>query len=106
MIEVNGRQYPLWSQFVEGKDKWLGGILEDFGDSMDKALGLPTDDMVTEITDIKLEPNGNKNAWFEVSGKVFNCGFSTDVGGVMGGEEGWITFSGYGGHRWRIKKPE
>jgi len=27
------------------------------------------------------------------------------VGGVTGGEEGWLTFAGYGGHTFRIQKP-
>ena len=29
MIEVNGKVYPLWGQFIERKDEWIGGILED-----------------------------------------------------------------------------
>ena len=33
MIEINGREYPLWSKFVERKAEWIGGVLEDFGDN-------------------------------------------------------------------------
>lgn len=97
MITINGREYPLWSQFVEGKDKFVGGILEDFGDSMIHEYAK------TEITDITLVENGRDSAFFSVDGKDFDCGFSTDCGGIIGGEQGWITFSGYGGHLWRIK---
>lgn len=101
-MKINGREYPLWSQFVERKDEWIGGILEDFGDSMDRAMGM--ENAKTEITDICLKPNGKKAAFFEIIGKDFGCGFSTEVGGLTGGEKGYITFSGYGGHEWRIKK--
>ena len=100
-MEVNGKEYPLWSQFVERKDEWIGGILQDFGDSFDKGMGF--DGSKTEITDIELRPNGDEGAFFEVCGKDFGCGFATEVGGVCAGDEGWITFSGYGGHKWRIQ---
>jgi len=26
------------------------------------------------------------------------------IGGIITGEEGWLTFSGYGGHEFRIQK--
>jgi len=108
MIKVNGKEYPMWSQFVEGKEKWIGGSLEDFGDSMDRAFGMLDDerlaDVLTEIVDIKLEPNGDDSAFFQVIGKNFDCGFDVQHGGVTAGEDGWITFSGYGGHKWRIKE--
>lgn len=93
-IVVNGRSYPLWSQFVHGKDKWIGGILED------RDMGMS---MKTEITDVELRANGHDSAWFGVDGKDFSCGFDVKYGGVSGGETGWITFHGYGGHEWRIK---
>lgn len=104
MIEVNGKQYPFWSQFVEGKEKWIGGILEDFGDSMDRRMLGEDAHFITEITDIILAPNGTESAMFLVNGKGFSCGFDVGVGGVTAGEEGWITLSGYGDHTWRIKK--
>lgn len=101
MIEINGKQYPLWSQFVEGKEKFVGGILEDFGDPMDRRMGFKG--AKTEIIDITLKENGDDSAYFSVEGKNFGCGFDVQVGGITGGEKGWITFSGYGGHEWRIK---
>ena len=100
-MEINGKEYPMWSQFVERQDEWIGGVLHDSGDSMDKAMGLG--DLTTEITGIELKANGD-SAWFGVTGKDFDCGFSVEYGGITGGEEGWITFSGYGGHTWRIKQ--
>ena len=30
MLVVNNKQYPLWSQFVERKDEWIGGLLVDY----------------------------------------------------------------------------
>ena len=105
MIEVNGKKYPLWSQFIERKEEWIGGTLQDFGDSMDKMLGMG-EMGETIITDITLEPNGDDSAFFSVEGKKFGCGFDVGHGGISGrGEEGWLTFSGYGGHKWRIRKP-
>ena len=97
MVEINGKEYPLWSQFVERKNEWVGGILED------RDMGMVA---VTEITDIELRPNGEDDAFFEVCGKNFGCGFSTSVGGIgPGSGEAWLNFYGYGGHHWRIKKP-
>lgn len=101
---VNGRQYPLWSQFVAKQSEWVGDTLQDFGDALDRAItGL--DSMTTKITGITLEPNGKDSAYFSVCGTDFTCGFDVEYGGIVGGEEGWLTFHGYGGHKWRIKKP-
>ena len=94
MDKVNGKYYPLWSQFVDRKVEWIGGILEDHD------MGMLAK---TEITDICLEPNGDDSAFFSVEGKEFRCGFDVSVGGITAGEKGWITLSGYGGHVWRIK---
>ena len=105
MKEINGKIYPLWSQFEDRKEEWIGGILEDFGDNFDRRLGLkglPT----TEIVNIELKPNGEKSAWFGVEGKDFDCGFDVQVGGIIKGDEDWITFQGYGGHIWRIKQKQ
>ena len=103
-MKINGKHYPLWGQFVKRKKKWIGGILEDFEDSMDKTLGYKGKQGI--ITDIKLEPNGEDSAFFSVVSDKFTCGFDVRVGGVCGGEKGWITFSGYGGHVWKIKQKE
>ena len=101
-MEVNGKEYPLWGQFVEGKEKWIGGVLLDSGDAMDRRMGLEGGGTI--ITDITLEPNGEKSAFFSVCGEDFSCGFDVGVGGIGGGEEGWLTFYGYGGHTWQIKE--
>jgi len=75
---------------------------QDFGDSMDRGMFPRAYPAKTEITDITLSENGKDNAFFSVKGKDFGCGFSTECGGVCAGEEGWITFSGYGGHQWIV----
>jgi len=111
MIKVNGKEYPLWSQFVENKEKWIGGTLDDSGDFIDRAIGLTSENSLqTEITDIELIPNGEDSAFFQVVGKDFTCGFDVGSGGMSGGSGGedgyWVTFSGYGGHEWRIKAHE
>ncbi|MGD9157168.1 MAG: helix-turn-helix transcriptional regulator [Desulfobacteraceae bacterium] len=101
MIKINDREFPLWSQFVEEKEKFIGGILEDHDNGPFCAPGI----WKTEITDIELIPNGESSAFFRVCGKDFSCGFDVSVGGIDGSfsENGWIGFSGYGGHQWRIK---
>lgn len=107
MIEVNGKEYPLWSQFVERKNEWIGGILRDTGDSFDwSVMGITP--METKITDIRLEPNGDDSAYFSVDGGSFSCGFDVHFGGISGDNysfgKDWLVFSGYGGHNWGIKK--
>ena len=101
-IIINGKMYVMWSQFVKRKNEWIGGQLKDIGDSMDRRLGCGV--VETEITNIKLEPNGDDSAWFEVSGKEFNCGFDTQCCGIQELGKDWIVFSGYGGHTWGIKQ--
>ncbi len=103
MIKINGKEYPLWSQFVEGKEKWIGGILEDLDDD---PIIIKHGDAKTEIIYIQLVANGKEGAFFEVCGKDFNCGFACEIGGVIPGDDGWTTFMGYQGHTWRIKKRE
>lgn len=105
MITINGKDYPLWSQFVEKKDEWIGGILQDSGDSMDRSMGLSKGWMTTVIVDILLQENGKDSAFFLVEGVDFSCGADVHHLGISGdGEEGWITLIGYMGHRWRIKQ--
>lgn len=102
---VNGREYRLWGHFVERKADFVGGVLEDHDDDPLCVPGVA----VTEITDIELVPNGETSAFFRVCGKDFDCGFDVEVGGVDGSfsdsKNGWIGFYGFGGHKWRIKKP-
>ena len=102
---VNGKEYPLWSQFVEKQDEWIGGILEDFGDLLDNAIFGDAHHQ-TVITGIELRPNGDDSAFFEVNGKDFSCGFDVRHGGISGDQDSpdWLCFSGYGGHKWRIRK--
>ena len=101
---INGKYYPFWQQFVDKKEMWIGELLQDFGDSMDRSL-FPdvANGATTTIIDIDLKPNGEDSAYFEVIGKDFSCGSDVQYNGIIAGEEGWITFSGYGGHKWRIK---
>lgn len=103
-MEVNGKVYTMWGQFVEKEKEFIGGILEDSGDAMDRAL-FGEEGMSTEIIGITLTPNGSESAYFTIHGKDFDCGFDVQVGGIRPGDDGWVTFSGYMGHTFRIKKP-
>lgn len=104
------RIHPLWDQFVARQDEWIGGILEETVDGFpplaDYQNGLPAR---TKIVGIELRPNGPDASFFEIIGDKFSCGFSTTVGGIdcsPGQEEGWLGFRGYGGHAFRIRKPD
>ena len=94
-MNINGKEYPLWSQFVEKQNIFIGGVLEDWDEGVHA---------ITEITGITLEANGKDSAYFQIQGKDFTCGFDVRYGGVTGGETGWVTFSGYGGHEFRIRE--
>lgn len=86
----------MWQQFVQKKDNWIGGELEDEDDLMS-----------TKIIDINLRANGTDSAFFEIIGEKFTCGFDVRFGGISGNQETkteWLRFSGYGGHSFRIKK--
>ena len=86
---VNGREYPMWSQFVENKDKYIGQEVQNIDMGM-------TASMI--VTDIRLEPNGDDSAMFVIEGKDVEGDtdtWLTDVHyiGIGAGEDGWITFS-------------
>lgn len=98
---VNGKHYPLWQQFADRQAEFIGGTLQD----LDRSFPSDGSDPTTKITSIELNPNGKDSAFFMVNGEDFSCGFCVSVGGVTSGEEGWLTFCGYQGHTWRIKKP-
>ncbi len=103
---INGKTYPLWQQFIDNKGKWIGGSLEDEGDSFDRQF-LGAEMARTMIKDITLVSNGKESAYFSIEGNDFNCGFDVSCGGISGQQKkGWLTFSGYGGHTFRIKEKE
>lgn len=105
MKAINGKHYPLWEYFVDKKEEWIGGVLECYGDSMDRQMGI--EKTIAKIINITLEPNGKDDAFFEIRTDKGGFGFSTEVGGIGGDQEApWLTFAGYGGHKFRIKKKE
>lgn len=93
---INGKRYPMWSSFVRQKASFIGCNLEDHD------MGAVA---TTAVTDITLEPNGAESAYFTVQGEDFSCGFDVQYGGVNVTNPGWINFHGYGGHSWRIERP-
>ena len=85
---VNGREYPMWSQFIENKEEYIGQEVQNIDMGM-------TASMI--VTDIRLEPNGDDSAKFVIEGDIdgdIDTWF-TDVHyiGIGAGEDGWITFS-------------
>lgn len=107
----------IWQQIAERKVEWIGGqLVEDGGSSVSPSerafLGMDQNapDEGTKIVDIEFLKNGKDSMKFMVYGENFSCGFDVHFGGVNGSHpmsrEGWLCLSGYGGHSWRIKKPE
>ncbi|PNX46287.1 MAG: hypothetical protein BV459_06690 [Thermoplasmata archaeon M11B2D] len=91
----------IWEQIVNKKDEWIGGLLETI--NMPKGSETPAN-TVTVIRDIELKEFGDQ-LFFKVLGEQFACGLQPGRGGgVIAGEDGWLTFCGVRGHRWRIKK--
>lgn len=97
---VNGRRYSLWPKFVIGKLDWIGGQLEDLDPDARGAR--------TTIVDISFEANGETSAVFIVTGLDFACASDVRYLAVdpRAGGDGWISFSGFMGHKWRIRQPE
>lgn len=103
MLEINGKVYPMWNQFVANKSKWIGGILQDLYRELYSGEGMGI--LETIITDVELKPNGENSAYFSVVGKDFSCGFDVKFGDISSrSDKGWITFIGFMGHEWRIKE--
>ena len=94
-MECNGKEYPFWGQFVERENEFIGGTLEDYD------MGMVA---TTKVTGISLKPNGSDSAFFTIHGKDFDCGFDVGHGGIGPGEDGWLTFHGYGGHKFRVRR--
>ena len=95
----------IYEQMVEKKQEWIGGELQELTDSYPRVIDGCSPK--TKIIDITLTDNGGNYPFFMIHGENYDCGFATDVGGVMGMpgmEEGWLCFSGYGGHEFRIKQ--
>ncbi len=76
MEPINGKRYPLWEQFVDRKDEWIGGTLVDVAD------GAPP----TTIIDVTLSPNGSDSAAFDIVGEHYSCGFDVRYGGIVPGD--------------------
>lgn len=93
-MEVNGKFYGLWGNFVQTKERFIGKTLEKF---------VFQEVLTTKITNITLAPNGTDSAFFEIVGTDFSCCFDVNFGGITSGDLGWITFAGYGNQAFRIK---
>ena len=83
---------------VERQDEWIGGVLQELESGFPETGFAETEIIGVEMAD---------GVFFRVIGKDFSCGFDRKQGGGLGsGDKGWLTFYGYGGHKWRIKRPD
>ena len=103
MIKVNGKEYPMWSQFVEGKARFIGGRLIDHGDDF-PGSDFPESNGIgkTVITDVTLTANGEDSAYLTFHGENFGCSGDVKHLGISGEQSEGITFRGYGGHRFEV----
>lgn len=87
----------MWKELVEQKEKFIGGVLEEFPDTFTKGA-------TTKITDMKFEKNQYGDMEFIVEGEDFTESFCIELGGIVGGEKGWLTFSVHYCPGFRIKE--
>lgn len=104
-MTINGKTYPMWGSFVENKDRWIGGVLHET--SYDAWPPGVTCDPAgpTEITDVKLEPNGKDSAVFSIIGKDYTCACDVrylGVGARGDGKRGFML-CGFGGLQFTIE---
>lgn len=94
------KNYPLWDQFIEGKNEWIGGKLTEIC-----SIGGRTE---TKITDILLENRESDFPVFWVHGEDFSCGFCVKYGGISPNREfqNGISFYSTFGLTFNIQKNE
>lgn len=66
MQTINGKTYPMWSQFVEKKANFIGNKMFD----VDSMMGAAPE---TEVVDVELVPNGTDSAMICFRGKDYDC---------------------------------
>lgn len=86
------RKFPLWDQFIDRKDEWIGGKLTEDGES-------------TPIKDIQMNQVGDGYV-FSIVGEDWTDEFNVDYGGVSAcGIPNSIGFYCMGGLSFTITKP-
>lgn len=98
MEAINGKTYPMWSQFVERKAEWIGGELQEFDSVMGEAP-------VTEIIDVTLNPSGEDSAIISFHGKDYSCGYDVQYCGISPhGKEPWLLIQSKWGDQFQVRK--
>ncbi len=86
---INGKEYPMWSQFVEKKDQFIGKKMFDVDNIMGKSPE-------TIIVDVTLEPNGDDSAMICFIGKDYDCCCDVGYAGVgQSSVKGYMCIYGY-----------
>jgi len=99
--ELDLTKYSNLTEIAENQEKYIGWIMEDSGDSMDRRMGAKP--MATKVKGIEFELNENKTgASFSVIGEEFTCSFNVEYGYLSHKDDEELIFRGYGGHEWRI----
>ena len=94
------QKYPKWMNLVERQAEYINGIMEAQS-PIDTKMGI--EPKTTRIRSIELlEPHEN-TTMFIVRGESFDCGITVPGGKIEESGE-WVTFSGWAGNAWKIKK--
>lgn len=97
-MQVNEKEYQLWSQFVEKKNDFIGGILESPARHSNNTI-------TTIITDITLSKSCYDSYIFTIEGRGFSSFLNTAQGKIVNKEPGWTIFYDGQGGECKIKKP-
>lgn len=84
MEPINGKFYPMWSQFVDKKENFIGREMIE----TDNLMGAK---QPTLITDVTLEPNGIDSAMISFHGQHYSFGVDVKHLGI-GAKD---TYPGY-----------
>lgn len=77
---INSKTYPMWSQFVERKNEWVGGKMFE----VDSVMGATP---MTEIVNIELVPNGPESAMICIRGIDYDCCADVQYCGIGGTDQ-------------------
>jgi hypothetical protein len=92
-MRVNGKTYPMWGQWVEKKESFIGAEIAD----------MDADGIAAKITDVQLVPNATDSAMLVIS-TAAGWDAACDVKYLALGspEPGVLDLVGFGGWHMRI----
>lgn len=93
MKEINGKVYPMYQQFLDNVEDFIGRKLIEHDNFWD--------DSETTITGFDLVENGEDSAMFVIKGGAFDASFDVKYSGLIS-RNGNLCFSTNFGTEWEI----